>query len=89
MDEPARSYQRIIRGVPLWLIREYLKELGGREESSGKIAGEGWKADLTQMEDFQIGSVRVGQVQINLTANAEIFETIQAMLDKKLLRAGG
>jgi hypothetical protein len=89
VDEPAHSYHRVIRGVPLWLILEYLKELGGREESPGVITGEGWKANLHQMEDFQIGSIRVGQVKIHLTANAEIFENIQATLDKKLLRAGG
>ncbi len=89
MSESSHNLNRVIRGIPLWLIRDYLVELGGHEDTPGMIAGNGWKASLTQMEDFQIGSVRVGQVQLSLTASGETFENIRATLEKKFLRAGG
>ncbi|HEX7973936.1 MAG TPA: DUF1952 domain-containing protein, partial [Anaerolineales bacterium] len=57
---------REVRGLPLWLLKTYLIEIGGHEDESGLIAGSGWGAILTQMDDFQIGSIRVGQVRLEL-----------------------
>jgi hypothetical protein len=78
-----------IRGIPLWLIRDYLLELGGHEDDFGKVNGSGWKVSLEQIEDFQIGSVRVGQVRLIIDAEQGSFNDIHAALKKKLIRAGG
>ena len=32
---------RQIRGIPLWLLREYLEELGGTAVSETRVEGEG------------------------------------------------
>ena len=64
---------REIRALPIWLLREYLEGAGGRSLDDGAVEGPGWIARLTQIEDYRIGSLAVGQVR----------------LEPKLLRAGG
>ena len=80
---------REVRGIPLWLVREYLEELGGRSEEDGTVLGEGWRATLTQQDDYQIGSLRVGQIKIELEADEEVMELLLPRVEKKLVRAGG
>lgn len=79
---------RELRGIPLWLLKEYLTEIGGKEEENWML-GTGWKIQLTQMDDFQVGSIRVGQVRLDLEADPQIYPALIEALDKKLLRAGG
>lgn len=83
------SQRREIRGIPLWLLRDYLLELGGESQADGAIAGQGWQARLQQIEDFQLGSLRVGQVALVLEVEAGAEDNILPALEKKLLRAGG
>ncbi len=83
------EYSRDMRGIPLWLLREYLQELGGEFAAGGLITGEGWTVSLTQLEDFRVGSLTVGQVRLEIQSTEEAWGSIQAALEKKLLRAGG
>ena len=83
------SEVRDVRGIPLWLLREYLVEAGGRARDDHTVEGDGWSVRLTQTEDFQVGSLRVGQVRIELDGTDEGFARLWAILEPKLLRAGG
>lgn len=89
MIEKYQTFDWQMRGIPLWLIREYLVEMGGREISPNLIEGEGWMVTLNQMADYQIGSISIGQVQLTLEATTEVMKTIKPALEKKLIRAGG
>ena len=80
---------RELRGIPLWLLKVYLGEIGGLEGKGNRVQGPGWSAALTQMDDFQVGSIRVGQVRLELEIEEAVFKEFIAALDKKLLRAGG
>jgi hypothetical protein len=82
-------YQREMRGIPVWLLAEYLQELGGKLDSDGNVSGTEWIGRLEQMEDYRIGSLRVGQVRLVIEASEEAFEILRPGLEKKLLRAGG
>jgi hypothetical protein len=79
---------REIRGIPLWLLREYLEEIGGTADGENRVVGEDWTATLTQMEPFQICSLRVGQVYFELEAEPEVLDRIRPILEKKTMRAG-
>ncbi len=81
--------EREVRGIPLWLIETYLEDLGGKKSAPGEVVGENWQAWLTQLEDFQLGSLAVGQVRIVVEATHDAMEKLQPGLEKKLLRAGG
>lgn len=78
-----------LRGIPVWLLRDYLVDLGGEALPDGLVAGPGWTAELTRLEDFQIGSLRVGQARLELRGEAEAVRQIERRLWPKLLRAGG
>ena len=81
--------ERTLRSLPFWLLQEYLVELGGELQANGHVQGNGWTAQLTQIEDFQVGSLKVGQVHLKVNASPEMLETFIPALEKKLLRAGG
>jgi hypothetical protein len=79
----------VIRGLPLWLFREYLEQLGGQSQADGVMHGAGWQARLTEVEDFVLGSLRVGQVLFELSGEAEAVESLRRALEPKLMRGGG
>ena len=80
---------RELRGIPLWLIKAYLAELGGVEQEPDVIQGADWSIRLKQLDDFQVGAIRVGQVRLELEADPAVHAALNEALDKKLLRAGG
>ena len=80
---------REIRGMPLWLMRDYLVDLGGKAKSSDTVVGEGWQAHLEQLPDYTIGSLRVGQIHLIWRGEGPAAEKVLPELEKKLLRAGG
>jgi len=82
-------YEKMVRGIPLWLLQEYLQELGGLNQGNSQVTGPNWAAHLTQIEDYQIGSLRVGQVLLFIEGEVEAMQGLQQALEKKLLRAGG
>lgn len=79
---------RQIRGIPLWLLREYLEELGGTAVSETEVRGEGWTITLAKMEPFAIGSLRVGQVMMEIHGEDEAIARLNPQLEKKTMRAG-
>ncbi len=83
------AFEFTVSGIPLWLMREYLVELGGHQVADDAISGEGWQAHLTKVEDFQLGSLRVGRVHLRVHGDAEALQTLRPALEKKLVRAGG
>ena len=43
---------RELRGIPLWLLKVYLAEIGGVEQEQDIILGTGWKIKLEQLDDL-------------------------------------
>ena len=85
--EPA--VDRVITGLPVWLLREYVAEIGARRGRNGTLRGDGWAAHLERADDFQVGSLRVGQVRLRLYGDEKTLEPVLAALEKKLVRGGG
>jgi hypothetical protein len=81
--------KREICGIPLWLIEEYLRELGGVSISPGHVDGHGWSVELQQIEAYQIGSLFVGQVLMIIKGTEAALDELLPGLDQKTLRAGG
>ena len=93
-SEPPIERERVIRGIPLWLVRGYLKDLGARPTGEPtpervSLTVDGWTATLEQVEDFQVGSLRVGQVRLSLTGDDAALRPMLAALEKRLFRGGG
>ena len=81
--------ERIIRGVPAWLMGEYLKELGMVDRENGRYSTPTVTAHVEQIEDFQLVSLRVGQIRFVLEGEETAVEALKERLEVKLLRGGG
>lgn len=78
-----------IRGVPLWLLREYLEELGGAAGADGAVVGPGWQARLSQLDDYRLGSLRIGQVRLELAGEEGALAELRRVLTYRLMTRGG
>ncbi len=79
---------REIRGIPLFLLKEYLQEMGGTMEGENIIRAEGWSVTLERMEPFRLGSLAVGQTRLTIEIEDYLAEDFLARFGKKTLRAG-
>jgi hypothetical protein len=77
-----------IHSIPLWLLREYLEELGGTAKNDNHVIGHNWAATLTKMEPRKVGSLRVGQVKIEFEGQPETLVHLKTQFHKKTMRAG-
>jgi hypothetical protein len=78
-----------LRSIPLWLLCNYLHELGGQPGDEDWLEEAGWQVRLTRLEDYRIGSLQVGQVRLEWRADELAQAHTWPLLEKKLLRAGG
>ncbi len=78
-----------IRGIPLWLLRDYLVDLGGVVQPDGAVHGAGWQGTLVPLDDFRLGSLQVAAVRMELRGDSAALELLEGGLKYKLLRAGG
>jgi hypothetical protein len=80
---------REMRGIPLWLLSEYLQEMGGTLIDEHFIRAEGWSVRLTRMEPFRLGSLVVGQTRLDIEVEDHLADEFMNQFAKKTLRAGG
>ncbi|MEW6285855.1 MAG: DUF1952 domain-containing protein [Chloroflexota bacterium] len=79
---------REIRGIPLFLLKEYLQEMGGTMEGENVVRAEGWTVTLERMEPFRLGSLAVGQTHLTIEIEDHLVDDFLARFGKKTLRAG-
>ena len=83
------TVDRAIRGIPVWLMGTYLQELGAVQDANGGFRGAGWHAEVEQIEDFALGSLRIVQIRFQMQGEDAVMEDMQERLEKKRLRGGG
>ncbi len=82
-------HETLITGIPLWLMEDYLRRLGAVPSGDEWLHSDGWKAQIEEAEDYQIGSLRVGRIRLILYGPAQVLEQAQQVLAPYLLRGGG
>lgn len=80
---------REMRGIPYFLLKEYLQEMGGILVNEDLVSGQGWRVQLDRMEPFRLGSLSVGQTRLTMDLEDDIAESFLMQFGKKTLRAGG
>jgi hypothetical protein len=80
--------QLIYAGIPLWLLVEYLEDLGGEAAGEGRVKGDGWTASIIKIEPNRVGSLRVGRVQLELQGDPDAIAALKPRLEMKTMRAG-
>jgi len=78
-----------MRGIPYFLLKEYLQELGGVLIADDTVCGEGWTVRLERMEPFRLGSLEVGQVRLTMELREDVADDFLERFRLKTLRAGG
>jgi hypothetical protein len=84
--------QRIVhemRGIPNYLLKEYLQELGGTLFGEDLIKGDGWSVKVEKMEPFRLFSLTVGQSRLTMELEDDVADDFLERFKKKTLRAGG
>ena len=76
-------------GVPLWLMKEYLGQLGAQEVADNVMAAEHWRADLRKADPRRIGSLVVGGTTATFYGEKQALEAMFERLHWKTLRGGG
>ena len=84
-----QNITREMMGIPLWLLREYLEEMGGTAINDNLIHADSWKVTLTKMEPFKLGSLEVGQVLVEIEIDENHSDVFFKKFNLKTLRAGG
>lgn len=84
-----KTIVREMRGIPFFLLYEYLEEMGGVPINENELEGEGWKVKMERMEPFRIGSLSVGQNRLTIEIDEEVEEEFFRVFSLKTFRAGG
>jgi len=84
----VQTLVREMRGIPLWLLSEYVQEMGGTLIDEHLIRAEGWSVRLTRMEPFRLGSLEVGQTRLDIEIEDQLADEFMQQFAKKTLRAG-
>ncbi|MGC8856000.1 MAG: DUF1952 domain-containing protein [Anaerolineae bacterium] len=79
---------REICGIPFFLLKEYLQELGGTLVEEDLVAGDGWRVRLERIAPFRLGSLEVGQTRLTMELEDEKAEDFLQRFALKTLRAG-
>ena len=78
-----------MRGIPYYLLKEYLQELGGILSGEDLIQGDGWSVEIEKMEPFRLFSLSVGQSRLTMKLDDLVADDFLERFKKKTLRAGG
>ncbi len=80
---------REMRGIPFFLLVEYLEEMGGKPLNDQQVQGPGWTVTLSRMEPFKIGSLSIGQTRLEIQIEDAAVDKFIKVFGQKTLRAGG
>jgi hypothetical protein len=76
-------------GIPLFLMKKYLVDLGAVEQPENIMVGPGWQATLRKAEPVRLGSLKIGRIEMELSGEEAAMEAMQERLHLKTLRGGG
>ena len=79
---------REVRGIPRWLLEEYLEEVDGEKQEDGSFVGYDWTATIHEMDDYEVGSLSVARIHLELEGKEEQVKKVELELKDRFLRAG-
>jgi hypothetical protein len=80
---------RELRGLPDWVLHEYLTKIGGCQQPDGSFAGDGWQARLTRLPDIQRSVMTFCVYRLEFSGESEVLRKIWPQFELKILRPGG
>jgi len=80
---------KLIYGVPLIVMKKYLRDLGAVENKENVLVADGWQAVVNKGEPARIGSLVCGRIEVELSGDEAAIEALLEKLHWKTLRGGG
>ncbi len=80
---------KLTYGVPLWLMKKYLADLGAAETEENVLVGEKWQAIVSKSEPARIGSLVVGRIEVEFSGDPAVIQATVEKLHWKTMRGGG
>jgi hypothetical protein len=91
MDASVRELT--LRGIGVEVVGMYVEDLGGQvvdtRPGSASYEGPGWRIELRAAEPVRVGSVQLGVTIVRVEGQQPVVQQVEALLSKKVLRAGG
>ncbi len=76
-------------GVPVWLMKDYLADLGAVETEENVLVGDGWRAVVRKARPNHIGSLVIGGATVEFSGDEAALAALFEKLHWKTLRGGG
>lgn len=67
-------------------MQAYLEEVGGKLNVDNWFEGSGWKAKINKIDDFIVGSTRVGQVRLEWWGDEQAVRMVLPQLERLMAR---
>lgn len=80
---------REIRGIPKFLLKEYLAEMGGKIVDDVRVESTNFTVVFEPMEPFKLGALEVGQNRLIIQVTPQWKDEFFRQFSQKTLRAGG
>ena len=80
---------KLTYGLPLFVMKKYLTDLGAVETEENVLVGDKWQATISKGEPARIGSLVVGRIDVEVSGNEAAIEAMLEKLHLKTLRGGG
>lgn len=80
---------KLTYGVPLWLMKKYLADMGATETTANVMTSDGWQASIQKAEPFKIGSLVAGRITVEFSGEPGILTELVEKLHLKTMRGGG
>jgi len=84
-----QKIERLMCGIPFFLLVEYLEEMGGTVIGEGHVQGTGWQVWVSRAEPFRLGSLVIGQNQLEIEIEDHLADDFMERFSQKTMRAGG
>ena len=81
--------ERMYRGIPMWLARDYLIEVGGAATEDYVVRGADWTATIRDGEFLPVGALRIGTIHVEFEGDEKTLPMMLAAFELKTIRAGG
>lgn len=82
-----------LRGIGAGVVGMYVEDLGGRvleARPGGRVyVGPKWRIELSAGEPVRVGAVQLGVTVVRIEGPEPVAGQVEALLSRKVLRAGG
>ncbi len=78
-----------LRNLPLDRVMGYLVDAGGQLDGARAVHGEGWSAELIEMEPAQVSVIWVPRDLLVIEGEPTVVEQVQAFMRRRTMRGGG